>query len=94
MGGQPHDHRHLAGDERDLLLRAREELYHAKVVVRRERNSAKTSAAALDDSERRMDALIAEIEPRLNGSPDQEVQGHEQGEDKAARRHEVTLARS
>lgn len=92
MGGQPHDHRHVTDDE--LLRRAREELYHAKVVVRRERNSAKTTAAALDDSERRIDRLIGEIETRLNGSPDQEVQGHEQDEDQAAPRHQVALARS
>ena len=57
----------------DLSRRIRDEVFHAKVLIRSQRNSTKTAAAALADSEARLDALIEE----LDGSPDQEVQGHD-----------------
>lgn len=49
----------------DLLRRAREELYQAKVLVRATRNHTKVTAAALADSEARIDDLIAEVEREL-----------------------------
>lgn len=45
-----------------LLLRARDELYHAKALVRATRNHTKLQAAALADSEQRIDGLIGEVE--------------------------------
>ncbi len=57
-------------DAETLLREAREELYQAKTIVRSLRNSSKTLAAALHDSEIRIDALLEEIE-----SPRQEAQG-------------------
>ncbi len=57
----------------DFSRRIRDEIFHAKVLIRSQRNSTKTAAAALADSEARLDALIEELES--NGSPDQEVQG-------------------
>lgn len=46
----------------DLAKRIRDEAYHAKVLVRSIRNSTKTTAAALADSEARLDALLGELE--------------------------------
>lgn len=46
----------------DLLRRIRDELFHAKSLVRHTRNHTKTTAAALQDSEDRLDALIAEVD--------------------------------
>ncbi len=46
----------------EFASRVRQELYHAKVLVRSVRNSTKTTAAALQDSEDRLDLLIAELE--------------------------------
>jgi hypothetical protein len=45
-----------------LLAAARDELYLARVLVRGLRNRTKTDAAALYDSEQRIEALLAEIE--------------------------------
>ncbi len=60
--GEQHDHHdHLAGVD-DLARRMRDEVYHAKVVIRAQRNSTKTASAALADSEARLDALIDELE--------------------------------
>lgn len=62
----------------ELLQAARDELYHARVITNSLRNRIKTDAAALADSERRVEALLAEIEARLNGSPrPKEAQGHD-----------------
>lgn len=59
-----------------LLLAAREELYHARVLVRGLRNRTKTDAAALFDSEQRIEALIAQIEARQPTDPHaKEAQG-------------------
>lgn len=56
----------------DLLRRIRNEIYHAKTLVRATRNHTKTTAAALHDAEERLDALIAELEePHAK-----EAQGH------------------
>ena len=52
----------MATEREELLLRARDEVYHARVLVRGLRNRTKTDAAALFDSERRLEALIAELE--------------------------------
>lgn len=61
----------------ELLQRARDELYHARVLAAGLRNRTKTDAAALADSVQRMESLIAAIEARLNGSPrPKEAQGH------------------
>ena len=50
----------------DELLRAiRDEVFHAKRLVRATRNHTKTTAAALQDSEDRLDALIAELAQRI-----------------------------
>ncbi len=46
----------------DLSRRIRDEVFHAKVLIRSQRNSTKTAAAALADSETRFDALIDELE--------------------------------
>lgn len=67
-------------DARDLLRAARDELYQARVLTTQLRNKTKTLAAAYQDSEQRVEALIHEIEAQLNGSPDQEVQGHDSEE--------------
>lgn len=59
-------------DAETLLREAREELYQAKTIARSLRNSSKTLAAALHDSELRIDALLDEIEDPQR----QEAQGH------------------
>jgi hypothetical protein len=52
----------------DLHRRIRNEVYHAKTLVRATRNHTKTTAAALHDSEERLDLLIAELEdPQRQG---------------------------
>ncbi len=48
--------------EADPARRIRDEVYHAKTLVRGLRNRTKVDAAALADSEERLDALIAELE--------------------------------
>ena len=57
----------------ELYRRIRDELYHAKTLVRSSRNHTKTTAAALQDSEERLDALLAELElhsiPTPEGGP-------------------------
>ncbi len=63
-------------DPVEVLKQARDELYLVRVLVRGLRNRTKTDAAALFDSEQRIEGLISEVEQVLNGSPDQEVQGH------------------
>ena len=60
-------------DCEQLLSQAREELYVAKMLTRQVRNLTKTVASALDDSERRLDLLLARIE---NPTP-KEAQDHE-----------------
>lgn len=64
----------------DALLRAaRDELYHLRVVANGLRNRIKLDAAAIADSERRVEGLLAEIEARLNGSPrPKEAQGNDE----------------
>jgi hypothetical protein len=59
----------VARDAETLLRAARDELYHQRVITNSLRNRLKTDAAALADGERRTQALIAEIESALNGSP-------------------------
>lgn len=62
----------------DLLRQAREELYHARVLVRALRNRTKTDAAALFDCEQRVERLLAQIETYPDGSPrPKEAQGHD-----------------
>lgn len=81
----------MADDE--LLRRAREALFEAKVVVRQTRNQTKNAATALDQCERQVDGLIAEINARLNGSPaPKEGHGHEH-EEQAPRHQQASLAR-
>lgn len=46
----------------DLARRIRDEAYHARVLVRSLRNRTKVDAAALYDSEQRLEALITELE--------------------------------
>ena len=46
----------------DLARRIRDEAYHCRVLVRGLRNRTKTDAAALFDSEQRLEALISEFE--------------------------------
>ena len=71
----------MQGDD-DLLERAREELYHARVLARGLRNRATTDAAAFHDSELRLAGLIDELEARKrNGSYAKEAQGHEAQKD-------------
>jgi hypothetical protein len=55
----------------DFLRRVRDEVFHAKSLVRATRNHTKTTAAALQDSEDRLDALIAELDtqPHAQGGP-------------------------
>jgi hypothetical protein len=65
-------------DAEALLEQARNELYHARVLVRGLRNRTTTDAIALHDSELRIERLIAQIEARhRNGSYAEEAQGHE-----------------
>lgn len=70
---------------RALLERAREEAFLAKTLVRSIRNSTKTTAAALQDSEDRIDRLIADIDA-IRQPPRQEAQGV-----KADRRETVSV---
>ena len=58
-----------------LLRSARDELYTAKALVRQVRNSSKTIAAALYESEQRIDALLDRIEQHPHAK---EAQGHDQ----------------
>lgn len=74
-----------------LLHEAREELYHARVLVRGLRNRTKTDAAALFDSEQRIEGLIGRIEARTTGTPRQGGTGNVH-EDQAPSRHEVEVA--
>lgn len=62
-------------DVASLLERARSELYQAKALVRATRNHTKVTAAALQDSEDRLDGLIAEIEQARIPTPE-EAQEH------------------
>jgi hypothetical protein len=55
---------HAQEEAHDLYRRIREELYRAKVLVRSSRNHTKTTAAALQDSEERLDDLLEELELR------------------------------
>jgi hypothetical protein len=64
----------------DLLRRARDELYIAKTLVRATRNHTKLQAAALADSEARIDGLIGEVETALIPTPE-EAQEHERTEE-------------
>lgn len=66
-----------------LLRRARDELYQAKALVRTIRNSSKTIAAALDDSEQRIDLLLGELEERIQNPHAKEAQGHDRPRDLA-----------
>ncbi len=61
-----------------LLRQARDELYTAKALVRQVRNSSKTIAAALYESEQRIDRLLDRIEQHPHAK---EAQGHEQRRD-------------
>lgn len=63
-------------DCEQLLLQAREELYHARVLVRGLRNRTKTDAAALFDSEQRIEGLIAQIESQTTDPHAKEAQGN------------------
>jgi hypothetical protein len=75
-------------DAHELLEAARDELYQCRVLTRQLRNQTKTLAAAYFDSEQRVEALIDEIEARLNGSPrPKEAQGHAREEDLTEARH-------
>jgi hypothetical protein len=71
-------------DERDaeLLRRARDELYSLRTVVAPLRNRAAAAVAALTDAEQRADALILELEARLNGRSlrPKEAPGHDREE--------------
>ncbi len=70
-------------DERDaeLLRRARDELYSLRTVIAPLRNRAATAVAALTEAEARADALIAQLELRLNGSQrPKEAPGHDREE--------------
>jgi hypothetical protein len=49
-------------DAQALLRQARDELYHAKSLVRATRNHTQVTAAASHDSEQRIDDLICSIE--------------------------------
>jgi hypothetical protein len=62
-----------------LARRIRDEVYHAKTLVRAVRNSTKVTAAALADSEARLDALIDELEE----SQAKEAQDHDHEEELA-----------
>ena len=53
----------------DLLRQARDELYVLRAAIAPLRNRAKVAVAAIDDAQSRMDALIDQIDARLNGSP-------------------------
>jgi methyl-accepting chemotaxis protein len=66
-----------------LLRRARDELYTAKALVRQVRNSSKTIAAALYESEQRIDELLQRIEQHPHAK---EAQGHERRSHAAAAR--------
>lgn len=64
----------VAEQERaELYGRIRDELYHAKTLVRSSRNHTKTTAAALQDSEERIDALLEQLDhnriPTPEGGP-------------------------
>ncbi len=74
----------------DLLQRVRAELYHAKTLVRHTRNHTKTTAAALQDSETRIDALIAEIEnPHAKEAQGDKQYDHESEAPKNGRHYHV-----
>jgi hypothetical protein len=73
-------HEVLARD--DLYRRIRDEIYAAKVLVRSSRNHTKNTAAALQDREDALDALLDELDalppdpharrrPRDNGKAEQ-----------------------
>lgn len=60
----------------ELLHAARDELYHARVLLASARNRTKLETAALTGSVDRLEALTRRIETRLNGSPrPKEAQG-------------------
>jgi hypothetical protein len=75
----------------DALLRAaRDEVFHCKVLIRSLRNQTKTAAAALDDSEKRLDGLTQEIASALGTPRPKEAQGHDGNHSQA--QHESSLA--
>jgi hypothetical protein len=58
----------------ELYRQIRDELYHAKTLVRSVRNATQVKAAALQDSEERIDVLLEELEalppiPTPEGGP-------------------------
>lgn len=64
----------VAAPPAELYRRIRDEVYHAKTLVRSVRNSTQVKAAALQDSEERLDALLEELEldhpiPTPEGGP-------------------------
>jgi hypothetical protein len=65
----------VSRDADELLRGARDEIFHAKVLIRSLRNQTKTAAAALDDSEKRLDGLVDEIEAALGTPRPKEAQG-------------------
>lgn len=68
MGEQPHDHRQVPVEARDadeLLRAARDELYVLRATTAPLRNRVKETVAVLDQSAKRVDALIDEIEDSL-----------------------------
>lgn len=61
-------------ERRELYGRIRDEIYHAKTLVRSVRNATQVKAAALQDSEERLDALLEELDdhhriPTPEGGP-------------------------
>lgn len=67
----------------DLFRRIRDEVYHAKTLVRATRNHTKTTAAALQDSEERLDALIAELDSH-DPTPKEAQGAHQDTQQEAA----------
>ena len=73
----------------ELYRRIRDELYHAKTLVRSVRNATQVKAAALQDSEDRLDALLEELEahhpiPTPEGGPGTNGQAHRSTRDAQA----------
>lgn len=70
-----------------LYRRIRDEIYHAKTLVRSVRNATQVKAAALQDSEDRLDALLEELEqlhhpiPTPEGGPGTNGQAHRSSPD-------------
>jgi hypothetical protein len=66
----------------ELVEQIRNEVFHAKTLVRQTRNHTKVTAAALQDSEDRLDRLIDRLDSHRNPRPE-EAQDDQNGRHEA-----------